>query len=423
MTERIGRDSARGKPRLTDRLRPNERLGLPFLLLMVWIWVEYARPTNPLGIPLVISAILLGGWILNKDKHWSAQSTLLVAFLVVMALGVPLASNTFSAFWSLYSMATILVCIGLTMPSVVTSLGKVRLWIYTFVVVASYVGLWAVFHGGYGPAGAGGGQDENYVTAMVGMAFSFSYFSIFAAKRRITKILLACSLPVYLGAAIVADNPSRGGFLGLCAVFLYCLARSPRRAIGIVAIAVLIALVLPFAPAGYWDEIRSISDTDEGTADMRLEIWQIGLRMWGGNPFLGVGPGNFRWMVGVYEADQQFQKYGRDLGASIIAHSLFIELVAELGTAGAVVFVLLLWHTFRMLREVIRKGRTQPGLPTVTHDAVALRCYADAVIGAVVACLVNGAFLSLLYYSYLWLFVMLGSAVWQISRSQVYAAE
>src|SRR5262249_61808872 len=118
MTERIGRDSARGKPRLTDRLRPNERLGLPFLLLMVWIWVEYARPTNPLGIPLVISAILLGGWILNKDKHWSAQTTLLLAFLVVMALGVPLASNTVSPFWSLYSMAPILVCRVLSISSV-----------------------------------------------------------------------------------------------------------------------------------------------------------------------------------------------------------------------------------------------------------------------------------------------------------------
>src|SRR5262249_930208 len=153
----------------------------PFLLLMVWIWVEYARPANPLGIPLVISSVLLVGWILSKDKHWSTQSTLLVAFLGVMALGVPLASNTFSAFWSLYSMPTILVCMCLPIPSLVTSVRKVRVWIYTFVAVAFYVGLWAVFNRGYGPSGAAGGQDENYVAAMMGMAISFSYFSIFAA--------------------------------------------------------------------------------------------------------------------------------------------------------------------------------------------------------------------------------------------------
>jgi O-antigen ligase len=401
---RVSRDSATGTPKLIDRIRTGERLGLPFLLL-------------------VISAVLLVGWILNKDKRWSAHSTLLVAFLAVMAVGIPLASNTFSAFWSLYSMATILVCIGLPTPSLVTSVRKVRAWIYTFVAVAFYVGLWAVFHGGYGPSGAAGGQDENYVTAMMGMAVSFSYFSIFAAQRRIAKIVLACSLPVFLGAMLFAQNVSRGGFLGMCAVFLYCLARSPRRSTGIIVIAVIIALVLPLAPAGYWNEIRSISNTDEGTADMRLEIWKIGLRMWQANPILGVGAGNFRWMVGVYESQEQFDKFGRDLGASIIAHSLFVELIAELGTAGAVVFVLLVWRTFRMLGEVIRKGQMRPGPSAVAHDAAALCCYADAVMGAVIACLVNGAFLSILYYSYVWLFVMLGRAIWQVSRSQVYATE
>ncbi len=95
----------------------------------------------------MISAVLLVGWLLNKDKRWSRQSALLVAFLVVMVAGVPLAANTFSAFWSLYGMATVLLCICLPLPSLVTSVRKVRVWIYTFVAVAFYVGTWAVFNG------------------------------------------------------------------------------------------------------------------------------------------------------------------------------------------------------------------------------------------------------------------------------------
>jgi O-antigen ligase len=398
-----------------------ERLGVSFGLLLVWLWLEYGRPEDPLKIPFIISAVLLVGWIVNKDKRWSRQSSLLAAFLAVMAVGVPLAANSYSAFWSLYSMATILVCICLPLPSLVTSVRKVRVWIYTFVAVALYVGLWALFHGGYGPSGAGGAQDENYVAAMMGMAVSLAYFSIFAAKTRLGKVVLAGSILVFLAGTVAGRDVSRGGFLGHCAVFLYCLVRSPRKWVGVVLIALIAALVVPFVGSDYWDEIRSIGDVNVGTSDLRLEIWQIGLRMWRAHPIFGVGAGNFRWMVGAYQSPAQLEKYGRDLGGSIIAHSLFVELLAELGIAGALVLLFLLVRTFKDLRQVVWGGRPRAG--GTSGDALALRCYADAVTGAIIACVVNGAFLSLLYYSYLWLFVMLGSAIWQLSRTRVHARQ
>jgi O-antigen ligase len=419
MTIRPGRIAA-ARP-TTGGTSAKEPLSVPFLLMLVWIWFEYGRPEHPLNIPLVISVILLVSWLMKKDKRWSRQSLLLVVFLAVIAVGVPGAANTFSAFWALYGMATILVCIGLPLPSLVTSVKTVRLWIYTFVAVALYVGTWATFHGGYGPSGAAGGQDENYVAAMMGMAVAFAYFSIFAAKTRAEKIVLAGSILVFLAAMAAEQDVSRGGFLGLCAVFLYCLARSPRKWVGVVVIAVILAVVVPFVGSDYWNEISTISDVNEGTADLRLEIWQIGIRMWKANPIFGVGAGNFRWMVGAYESAEQLEKYGRDLGGSIIAHSLFVELLAELGIAGALVLLLLLVRTFKDLRQVVRSNHPQAG--GTSGDALALRCYADAVTGAIIACLVNGAFLSLLYYSYLWLFVMLASAIWQLSRTRADATQ
>jgi O-Antigen ligase len=402
----------------TASTKAKERLGVPFLLLLVWVWFEYGRPTHPLGIPLMISAALLISWLLAKDKRWTRQSTLLVAFLGVMALGVPFAANSFSAFWSLYAMATILVTICLPLPVLVTSVRRVRIWIYTFVATALYVAAFAIFNGGYGPAGAAGGQDENYVAAMMGMAVALAYFSIFAAKTRVTKVVLALSIPAFLAATLAGQNVSRGGFLGLCAVFLYCLVRSPRKWIGLIVLAAVILAVLPFVGSDYWDEIMSISDVNEGTADMRMEIWQIGIRMWQAHPIFGVGAGNFRWMVGAYQSPEQLEKYGRDLGGSIIAHSLFVELLAELGTLGAIVVLMLLWRTVKDLGHVLRGGRRGQMVPAgAGGDRAQLRCYADAMIGGMIACLVNGAFLSLLYYSYLWLFIAMGGAIALLSRS------
>jgi len=44
-----------------------------------------------------------------------------------------------------------------------------------------------------------------------------------------------------------------------------------------------------------------------------------------------------------------------------------------------------------------------------------LRHYADAVTGGIVACFANGLFLSLFYFSYVWLFIALAAAMNQIA--------
>jgi O-antigen ligase len=409
------------KEPVRDAVSPRESLNIFLILILVWVWFEFGRPANPLGIPMLISVASLVGWLMRADKRWTTQSGCFVAMVAVMAVGIPMADNSFSAFWTTYGMASILVCICLPLPSVASSARAIRAWIYTFVGVSAYVGGWALFHGGFGPSAAAGGQDENYVAAMMGMAVPFAYFSIFAAKRWVTKAILAGSIAVFCGAMIAADNASRGGFLGLCAVFLYCLARSPRKWLGVVIVTAIVLAILPFAGAKYWDEISTITDVHEGTADVRLEIWTIGMRMWQANPLLGVGAGNFRWKVGAFQSSEQLEKYGRDLGGSIIAHSLFVELLAELGTLGAVVVLIVLWRTGRDLWHVRRSAAGRPGQGTPSAELITLGHYADAVLASMLACLVNGIFLSLLYYSYLWLLIALGSAVTLVFRAKTKA--
>ena len=134
--------------------------------------------------------------------------------------------------------------------------------------------------------------------------------------------------------------------------------------------------------------------------------------MWKANPILGVGSGNFRWVIEDYQTPEQFAKFGRGLGGSIIAHSLPVECMAELGSAGAIALLVLIVATWRGLGRVIRQipgpGKAPPDLDP---DLAQLRCYADALRGAILAIFVAGAFLSLLYYSHLWVLLAVGSAV------------
>ena len=64
-----------------------------------------------MGIPLLLSIAMLGGWLLRKDKRWSRQHSWLAALdSVLLVISVPMAINTYSAYMTMYGMAVIILC-------------------------------------------------------------------------------------------------------------------------------------------------------------------------------------------------------------------------------------------------------------------------------------------------------------------------
>ena len=405
--------------RLPGEARANERLGTLFPLLLLWMLFEIGRPPTPPNVPLLLSVIIFAGWLFSRDKRWTRESFWMTVLLSVMVVGVPLAVNTYSAFWSTYGMASRL-CICVPLPGLVTNVRRARALVLGFLTIAAYVGVWALFHEGYGPSAAAGAQDENYVGTLMGMAFPFAYFLLFSERQFARRLLLIIMLVVFLGAMVLARDTSRGAFLGLCATILYCVARSPRKLLGfgIVGGAALGFALL--AGPRYWEQIRSTTNVNEGTAGLRLEIWQAGLRAWTTRPVLGAGPGNFIWVVQEGETNEQFRRLGRGLGASIFAHSMYVEMIVDLGIVGALIFAATLRRAVRDLRWVQRVVRAPSGTPSPPGDpATQLRCYADGTIGSIIAVLVNGVFLSLFYYINLWLLLAMGGAIAQVTWRQL----
>lgn len=117
-----------------------ERVGIPLLLLALWLAFEFGRPPNPLNIPLLISGALFIAWLTKADKQWNAQSPWWFILLAVMVIDIPLAINNYDAFWTTREVAVLFLCVCLPLQAFVTSVKKVRIWIYTFLLVAAYVG-------------------------------------------------------------------------------------------------------------------------------------------------------------------------------------------------------------------------------------------------------------------------------------------
>mgnify|MGYP000976901369 CR=1 FL=1 len=286
------------------------------------------------------------------------------------------------------------------------SIAQVHLYVGTFLAASAYVGIFAIFHGGYGPAGAWGGQDENYVAAAMSAALPFSYFGLSATRRFFVRILLLALMVTTLAATVI--GLSRGGFLGIACGGLFCFLYSPRKLLATAVATVGIFAVVAFAPATYWNEVRSITDTKEGTADHRLELWKIATRAYLDNPVLGVAPGNFRWRIGDYETQEQIERNGRSFAGSAIVHSTYFEVLSETGTVGAACFLAMVGLTFRDLRrevrrcnEVLRRRANRLSLETRQRLEWA-RAYSLSFQGGLLGYLVCSAFLSTTYFSTIW---------------------
>jgi O-antigen ligase len=383
-----------------------------------YIWLDLVRPSFVWHFPKLLSTVLLVSWLLQPDKRMPRQLLLMLCFLGVMVIDVPIAQNSFATVWTSYGMLVLFLGLCLPLVQFVNSLPRFQAIMHSLMGVFVVIGAWASFHRGYGPAAADGGQDENYVTACMVMGLPFFLYSYLAAETYLKKILYLAPIPILLIAVVVAENPSRGGFIGFMCVIGYMVFYSRRRIAALISIGVLAVVVGVMAGATYWQEIGTITNTETGTADHRKDLWRIATYMFMSYPLTGVGPNNFRWRIQEFETSEIVQKYGHSLGGSAFTHSLYFELLAELGIVGVIIFGLIVVQNFRDLSQiktgvqtmldqessVIGMGeplvphRISPGMLKIVH------CYAHGLTASLIAFLVCSAFISTLYYSYFWLY-------------------
>lgn len=406
--------------RQQDEKIPQDKLGLPFLALLLFPIFDYGRPANPLYIPMVTSIGLFLAWLIYPTKKWNVQIKCLLILLVVMVLDVVLATNTFAAYGTTVTMGITWLCVCIPLIHFVDSPRKVKIFINTLIGVFLYIGIYAIFHAGYGPGGSEGAQDENYVSAMMSIAIPLAYFSIPAAETKLGKVFFMAAIGIF-GVAVIISF-SRGGFLGMAGALLYCILNSPKKWQALIILTLMAVLAGAVAGPEYWEEMGTITDTKESTADLRIEFWTIAWRMFLANPVTGVGPGNYRWNVGDYQSAEQLEKFGHPLTNSVVVHSTYFEILAELGLAGSVLFLILLLKSSQQLLQVSLDKRYEiPHVETsapsansetlrVIRSVQQMRFFSRAIMGSLIGFVIPAAFISFTYFSHFWLLTALAVA-------------
>ena len=406
--------------------REQANLGFCFIAILVWFCLEYGRPPFPLKLPLLISIALFFNWLTYQEKKWPPQIVCFILLIGEMMLLVPLADNNYSALWRGYQLTLTLLFICVPLIHFVDSMRKANTLIATFLVVFAYIALFAIFTDGMGPGRNQAGQDENYTAALMCMAIPVAAFCLYCFGG-FKRIILIGALVMYVGAVIVGF--SRGGFIGLMVAIAYCLFMSPKKMVAWSLGILGAAAVLLLASSAYWNEVRSITAIHEGTANLRLEAWKIGIRMFLHNPILGVGPDNFKWHMVALQSPEQWEEFDR--GLFVLSHSSFIDLLTELGTVGVSIFMAVLYYNYqdvKFMTKELRKwkerfGEEKRGTAEERElffaDCERIRCYAYGLFGGMLGLLAAFAFVSGFYYSNFWVMTAMVIALRQVANRRL----
>lgn len=394
-------------------------------LLVIFLRPQFfVEPLETVKFPLLVSIFPTLFWL---PRAFRVRTVAMIAMLGIAAEGalwVPFAVNNRWAFEGFRVYAQMLISFVFPIILLMSYGSQLRRLLHVFLFASVFLGLYSVTHGGRGPGDFVG--DENDLCLALVMLLPYALLLFTVRSPRVSRIYLICATACLL-AGIIATS-SRGGFIGLVGVALFLILRSPYR-FRMLLLSGLLALAAGlFAPQSYWDRISSIRQVNEGSALERQETWghawELFLRP--RNIVAGVGMRNTPIHMGEYHSSARGNLWGRQM------HSLYFELLPDLGTIGALLFLLVVGASYfgnnrslqrcRSLLDRLRYRAAQEAdgsppshetirpLMTLEGEARFLVAVFTAINASWIGVLLSGAFISIFYYPPIWLLTAMSGA-------------
>jgi putative inorganic carbon (hco3(-)) transporter len=164
------------------------------------------------------------------------------------------------------------------------------------------------------------------------MAMSVMLVSLMLSKRNKIKDFVLYSVPLLLALTALYLTGSRGAWVSFVASFLM-VGILKNRKIAAVFVALLIAIFM-FMPFVAKERIYGLFDFQSGTTWERLKLWEGATNMVKEHPVLGFG-------VNTYS--KHFPRYKPEgYVDDRYAHNCYLQMAAEIGVPGAVIFIVFL---------------------------------------------------------------------------------
>ncbi|HRE15876.1 MAG TPA: putative O-glycosylation ligase, exosortase A system-associated [Rhodocyclaceae bacterium] len=400
-----------------------------FIAYLLWGWTAVLSPVfylygfmRPLRFNLLFAGItvfaLLFGRLSERGKFTLTRTQILFILFALHAsisavFAIP--NNPFNLEYYSGLMKVMAFC--LLMPLFATS--RLRIHALLIMVVLG-LGFHGLLEGLKFIASAGGhrvlgiqttmmGDNNHFAVGMV-LAVPIAYYLSHFSNNRLVRLgFLGVAL---LTAAAILGTYSRGGFLGLAIVGLGIALGSPKKWLSITVVVLGAVAVLVLAPESWFERIESIGAAKEDSSFMgRVAAWRISSAIALANPLFG---GGFHALQ--YQPTWESFRFASGLLGFVqipempliakAAHSIYFEVLGDLGFVGLFLFLALLCNALLSRFEIRRLCAGQ------SHLAWA-KTLSDLLAVSIAAYMVSGAGVSLAYFEPIYVLLALMEALKQ----------
>lgn len=384
---------------------------LAFFLFSIWAFIVLCRPQDIflfLGQfrPALAIAVLTMGLVAIQLKHLPGplvfrerQVKYYLALVIIMIFGIPWSLYPRNSFTELFTVYINVIVFFFIFYKLVSSEKRLSTIILIACLGNGMYSASAVLTGGFELSRLFFGDmfDPNDLAFF---AIGFLPLNlIFLSRDNPSWMRLACLSSFGFGTLLILYTGSRGGLVAFSVVMiLLFLRRTTVLSFSLkavcAAIFVVVVALAPIETERYRTILSFHDDYNIQDESGRIALWEIGVRAMLQNPLTGVGVGSYGMAVGL---DRQAR--GLESARWQTAHNSFVQIGAETGVVGLVLFLWMSINVFFVFNKV-RNQAVQGNLKKIGEMGFA----------GFAGIFVSGLFLSQAY-SFYWAFYIVLSAL------------
>jgi probable O-glycosylation ligase (exosortase A-associated) len=421
----------------------------PFYGILEYVCINIVRPeqllwgdTGAVGrIFYAVQATCFFSWLVNKNKLSPADTSMprqiklmiviSCAMIVSSLLAIGPSETTWK--WTTQFMKVSLFCFVLTQA--INTAKKVEWYCVASLFFLMFLQVWGIFQklgGNKFMEGIGGDQlsDRNDLSSVAVMYFPMAYYALYSTKKWIR---LFIGIPATIVSVIfILFAESRGGFLGLLVCMLFIFLRTSgfqqrfKMIFTIIVVgALLVAVIVPLAPEGFFEGYserlktmlgQNQEESDEveyeGSAAGRLAMWKAAYHFMRQHPefwLTGLGMRGFSAIyvnyideIAPYLDDTELIHifYGGSGGKAV--HNAYINMATSGGVIVFLPWIYLLFYGWYQAHTIPRKYPQR-------IDGIDLHNYARAIEIGLVGMYTTITFINTEYVDfYYWHLAMAG---------------
>ena len=347
--------------------------------VLLWIWTALIAPGELLygfmsSLPYnkIIAVITFGTLLFNQEKkRFYADSTIILLVLFGLSASV----STFTAIIPshdgqfLYEKLLKILVLAGVVSGIMWSRWRLHTAVLVICLAFGFDGMndglkYLLSGGGHKIVGKYSLGDNNHLALALLMTIPLVFYCYKQSSEKISK--LAFLAVIAFCVITVIGSYSRGGFIGLVVMAFMFLKNSKQKAASFSLIGLAVLLVLALAPATYFSRVDTINAVGEDNSFLgRVIAWKISTLIALERPF-----GGGMHAVQLYPV---WNHYAGNIGSVLsfietspagetpkAAHSIYFEVLGDLGFVGLSLFLALIAVGFRNASLLKRYARQDP---------------------------------------------------------------